>query len=100
MNTGIDIDNNDEREDLDFDRQNTEDDGKYEGKYENNRLGPLIKQAREALGYSCAQVADLCGMTEEQISSIETSAVESKISTLRKIIEVGLGGTLEFTIRL
>lgn len=89
-----------EYQDLNFDRQNMEDDGKYEGKYENSRLGPLIKQAREAQGLSLGQVAGLTGLSTDELAEIEDNARESTIATLRRIIEVGLNGTIEFTIRI
>lgn len=88
------------REEFDFNRQNKKDDGQYKGLYEHNRMGPLIKQARQALGLTQKELADRCGISEARISEIETNASEARISTIRMIVEVGLHGRLEFTIHI
>ena len=46
------------------------------------------------------QLADKTGTTKSYISKIENNIKEVRISTLQKIVEQGLGGTIQLSIRL
>ena len=45
------------------------------------------------------QLAERTGTTKSAISKIENDIKEARISTLQRIIALGFGGSLEFTIR-
>jgi len=46
------------------------------------------------------QLAIKCGTTKSYISRIENNVKEVRLSTLQKIVELGLGGHLELSIKL
>jgi transcriptional regulator with XRE-family HTH domain len=46
------------------------------------------------------QLAEKVGTTKSYISKIENNIKEVRLSTLKKIIELGLGGNLELSIKL
>ncbi len=73
---------------------------KFEKGYENFKLGFLIQQARLEKGMTQQQLADKCGTNKGYISKIENNIKEVRISTLQKIVELGLGGHLELSIKL
>lgn len=73
---------------------------KFEKGYEEFRLGVLIQQARIKRGMTQEQLAEKCGTNKGYISKIENDIKEVRLSTLRKIVELGLGGKLELAIKL
>ena len=68
--------------------------------YENFKIGALIHEARLEKGLTQAELAAKVGPTKSYISKIENNIEEARISTLKKIIELGLGGQLELSIKL
>jgi ribosome-binding protein aMBF1 (putative translation factor) len=68
--------------------------------YEEFKLGFMIKEARIKSGLTQQELADKVGTTKSYISKIENNIKEVRISTLRKIVEFGLGGNLELKINL
>lgn len=73
---------------------------KLEKGYEAFRLGFLLQQARLEKGLTQEELADKCGTNKGYISKIENNIKEVRISTLQKIVELGLGGHLELSIKL
>jgi len=73
---------------------------KFEKGYEEFKLGFLIQQARLEKGLTQEQLAEKVGTNKGYISKIENNLKEIRISTLRKIVELGLGGHLELSIKL
>ena len=73
---------------------------KFEKGYESFKLGFLIQQARLEKGLTQEELAAKCGTNKGYISKIENNIKEVRISTLQKIVEVGLGGHLELSIKL
>ena len=73
---------------------------KFEKGYEEFKVGFLIQQARLEKGMSQEQLAEKCGTNKGYISKIENNLKEVRISTLQKIVELGLGGRLELSIKL
>ncbi|MBP9190633.1 MAG: helix-turn-helix transcriptional regulator [Chitinophagales bacterium] len=73
---------------------------KFEKGYETFKLGFLIQQARIEKGMTQEELAEKCGTNKGYISKIENNIKEVRISTLQKIVEVGLGGQLELLIKL
>ncbi len=68
--------------------------------YESFKIGALIHEARLEKGLTQEQLAEKVGTTKSYISKIENNIKEVRLSTLKKIIELGLGGNLELSIRL
>ncbi|MFN5415677.1 MAG: helix-turn-helix domain-containing protein [Flavobacteriia bacterium] len=73
---------------------------KLEDGYENFKIGALIHEARLEKGMTQEQLAEKVGTTKSYISKIENNIKEVRLSTLKKIIELGLGGNLELSIKL
>lgn len=72
----------------------------FEQGYSEFKLGALIHEARKAKGLTQTQLADKCGTTKAYISKVENDVQDVRVATLRKIIEIGLGGQLELSIKL
>ena len=68
--------------------------------YENFKIGAMIHEARLQKGMTQEQLAEKAGTTKSYISKIENNIKEARFSTLQKIVEIGLGGHLELSIRL
>ena len=71
-----------------------------ENGYENFKLGTLLHEARIEKGMTQAELAEKVGTTKSYISKIENNIKEVRLSTLQKIVQLGLGGKLDLTIRL
>jgi ribosome-binding protein aMBF1 (putative translation factor) len=72
----------------------------FEEGYEAFKIGFLIQQARLEKGLTQQELAEKCGTNKGYISKIENNLKEVRISTLQKIVELGLGGHLELSIKL
>ncbi len=73
---------------------------KFEQGYQEFKLGAMIHEARIAKGMTQTQLADKCGTTKAYISKVENDVKDVRISTLRKIIEDGLGGQLQLSVKI
>ncbi|MBC7422373.1 MAG: helix-turn-helix transcriptional regulator [Ferruginibacter sp.] len=73
---------------------------KWEQEFEAFRLGVLLEEARLKLGMTQEQLALKCGTNKSYISRIENNASDIRLSTLMKIIQLGLGGQLKLTLQL
>ena len=71
-----------------------------EAGYENFKIGVLLYEARLEKGLTQEELAEKVGTTKSYISKIENNIKEARISTLQKIIELGLGGRLELSIKI
>ncbi|HRZ96604.1 MAG TPA: helix-turn-helix transcriptional regulator [Paludibacter sp.] len=71
-----------------------------ENGYENFKIGTLIHDTRLELGMTQEQLAEKVGTTKSYISKIENNIKEARISTVQKIVELGFGGRIEFSIKL
>ena len=90
----------DQFKDKHFGRIGAPDRDKLEEGYENFKLGALIHEARLEKGLTQAQLAEKVGTTKSYISKIENNIKEVRLSTLKKIVELGLGGQIELSIKL
>ncbi|OYU95985.1 MAG: transcriptional regulator [Bacteroidetes bacterium B1(2017)] len=72
----------------------------FEAGYEEFKIGYLLQQARLKKGLTQSELAEKCGTNKGYISKIENDIKEVRLSTLQKIVELGLGGRLELTIKL
>jgi ribosome-binding protein aMBF1 (putative translation factor) len=71
-----------------------------EAGYENFKIGALIHEARLEKGLTQEELAEKVGTTKSYISKIENDIKEVRISTLQRIIVLGLGGQLQLSIKL
>jgi ribosome-binding protein aMBF1 (putative translation factor) len=71
-----------------------------ENDYENFKIGAMILEARKEKGLTQDELAKKIGSTKSYISKIENDIKEVRLSTLKKIIELGLGGQLNLSIKL
>ena len=71
-----------------------------EAGYECFKLGALIQDTRLEMGMTQEQLAEKVGTTKSYISKIENNIKEARISTLQRIVELGFGGQLEFSIKI
>ncbi|WOK07338.1 helix-turn-helix transcriptional regulator [Imperialibacter roseus] len=68
--------------------------------YENFKIGALIQEARLEKGLTQEELAQKVGTTKSYISKIENNIKEVRLSTLKKIVELGLGGQVDLSIKL
>ncbi len=68
--------------------------------YAEFKIGILIQEARKEKGLTQEELAEKCGTTKSYISKIENNIKEVRISTLKKIVELGFGGRLQLSIQL
>lgn len=73
---------------------------KLEEGFKSFELGVLLQQARLKKGMTQEQLAEKCGTNKGYISKVENNIKEVRLSTLQKIVELGLGGHLELSIKL
>jgi len=71
-----------------------------EAGYENFKIGVLIHEARLEKGLTQEELAEKVGTTKSYISKIENNIKEVRLSTLQRIVELGLGGQLKLSIKL
>lgn len=72
----------------------------FEKGYNAFKVGFLIRQARRKRGMTQEELALKCGTNKGYISKIENDLKEVRISTLQKIVEAGLDGRLDVSIKL
>lgn len=72
----------------------------FEQGFEEFKIGFLLQQARLEKGLTQQELADKCGTNKGYISRIENNVKEVRISTLRRIVEIGLGGHLQLNIQI
>lgn len=73
---------------------------KFEKGFEEFRLGFMIQEARKRKGMTQEELAEKAGTNKAYISRVENDIKDVRISTLRKIVETGLGGKLELAVKL
>lgn len=73
---------------------------KLEEDYETFKIGALIHEARLEKGLTQEELAKKIGSSKSYISKIENNIKEIRLSTLQKIVKLGLGGQLELIIKL
>jgi len=68
--------------------------------YEDFKIGFLLQEARLKKGLTQQELADKVGTSKSYISKIENNVKEARLSTLKKIVELGFGGNVELSIKL
>lgn len=80
-------------------KRGTEKREEFETEYDAFKLGVLIQQARAEKGLTQEQLAELAGTNKSYISKLERNLKDIRLSTLQRIINDGLGGSLDISIR-
>ena len=70
----------------------------YEEGFEAFKLGAILRELRIEQGLTQEQLAQKCGTSKTSISRIENNAGDLRLSILMRIIRVGLGSQLTFTL--
>ncbi|HLU84595.1 MAG TPA: helix-turn-helix transcriptional regulator [Vicingaceae bacterium] len=89
----------DEFKDKHYGKVGTKKRDELEDGYESFKIGALILEARKEKGLTQEELAEKIGTTKSYISKIENNIKEVRLSTLRKIVEIGFGGHLDLSIR-
>ena len=83
-----------------YGKQGTAKRDELEAGYENFKIGAMIHEARLEKGLTQEELAKKVGTTKSYISKIENNIKEVRLSTLQKIVELGLDGRLQLSIEL
>jgi DNA-binding XRE family transcriptional regulator len=70
----------------------------WEQEYEAFKIGVIILEMRKRKKLTQQQLADKCGTTKSYISRIENDASDIRLSTLMRIIRLGLDANLHMYI--
>lgn len=89
----------DEFKDKHYGQEGTSKRDELENGYENFKLGTLLYEARLEKGMTQAELAEKVGTTKSYISKIENNVKEVRLSTLQKIVQLGLDGRLDLSIK-
>jgi ribosome-binding protein aMBF1 (putative translation factor) len=83
-----------------YGKRGTAERDRLEEGYHAFKVGAMIQEARLERGLTQEALAKKVGTTKSYISKIENNLKEVRLSTLQRIIEMGLGGTLQLTVKL
>ena len=83
-----------------YGKKGSEERNEYELKSKAFRLGVMIKEARKEAHLTQEQLAERANTKKSYISRIERDASDIRLSTLMRIIEQGLGGTVNISISI
>ena len=84
--------------DAKYGKQGIPDRDAWEQEYEAFKIGVIIHELRKKRNLTQQQLADKCGTTKSYISRIENDASDIRLSTLMRIIRLGLGANLHLRI--
>jgi len=70
----------------------------YDQEFEAFKLGIIIQELREQKQLTQEQLAEKCGTTKSYISRIENNASDIRLSTLMRILNIGLGVSLKLSL--
>ncbi len=99
MNKTDNVTNLEQFKEKHYGKKGTTERDNLESGYESFKIGALIHDARIEKVLTQAELAERVGTTKSYISKIENNVKEIRFSTLQKIIELGLGGHIEFAIK-
>jgi ribosome-binding protein aMBF1 (putative translation factor) len=83
-----------------YGQKGTESRKKFEQKAEAYMVAELVKESRKKAHLTQEQLAEKLNVKRTYISKIERASSDVRISTLRRIIETGLGGKLHISVEL
>ena len=103
-NSNLNIKNNpktiNEHFNIKYGKHGTESRTNFEQNAEAYFIAELVKDKRKESNLTQQQLADRLNVNRSYISKIERAVGDVRVATLRRIIEVGLGGTLEINVKL
>lgn len=73
---------------------------KFEREAEAYMVAELVRDSRKKAHLTQQQLAEKLNVNRAYISKIERASSDVRISTLRKIVESGLGGKLHISVEL
>ena len=83
-----------------YGKAGTKERNEFDRKAEAYMIAQLIKDSRKKAKLTQEQLAQILNVKRSYISKIERASSDIRISTLRKIVETGLGGKLHITVEL
>ncbi|ALO13846.1 antitoxin HipB [Salinivirga cyanobacteriivorans] len=83
-----------------YGKKGTESRKNFEQKAEAYMVAELVKESRKKAHLTQQQLAEKLNVKRAYISKIERASSDVRISTLRRIIETGLGGKLHVSVEL
>ena len=86
--------------DLKYGKVGSESRADFEQKAEAYFIAELVKEKRKEANLTQQQLAEKLNVNRTYISKIERAVTDIRISTLRRIVEIGLGGKLQIDVRL
>ena len=86
--------------DLKYGKVGTDSRTDFEQNAEAYLIAELVKEKRKEANLTQQELAERLNVKRTYISKIERAVGDIRISTLRKIVEVGLGGTLQINVKL
>ena len=86
--------------DLKYGKVGTDSRTDFEQNAEAYLIAELVKEKRKEANMTQQQLAEKLNVKRTYISKIERAVGDIRISTLRRIVEVGLGGTLQINVKL
>ena len=86
--------------DLKYGKIGTESRVEFEKNAEAFFIAELVKEKRKEANMTQQQLAEKLNVKRTYISKIERAVADIRISTLRRIVEVGLGGTFQINVKL
>ena len=84
--------------DTKYGKQGSYDRDLWEQEFEAFKIGVIIQEMRKRRNLTQQQLADKCGTTKSYISRIENDASDIRLSTLMRIIRLGLEANLHLHI--
>lgn len=86
--------------DAKYGKQGTESRRAFEHKAEAFFIAELVKEKRKEANMTQQELAEKLDVKRAYISKIERAVGDVRVSTLRRIVEVGLGGSLQINVKL
>jgi HTH-type transcriptional regulator/antitoxin HipB len=81
-----------------YGKQETKSRKDFEQRAEAYMVAELVKESRKKANLTQEELAQKLNVNRAYISKIERASSDVRISTLRKIIEIGLGGKLHISV--
>ncbi|TKG96581.1 XRE family transcriptional regulator [Puteibacter caeruleilacunae] len=83
-----------------YGKEGTESREEFARKAEAYMIAELVKESRKKANLTQEELAKKLNVKRTFISKIERASSDVRLSTLRRIIEVGLGGKLHISVEL
>jgi len=71
---------------------------RFEEELDASTVGVLLLEARRRKSITQEELADKIGTTKHYISRVEHGATDIRVSTLLRIVQLGLGGKVSFSM--